>query len=474
MSQSIARGLVAGIVASCAQFAMAQSFEFSIDTPAEVTADAGANVPFTASCFLATEGIAAGESGAAGWTLSIASEGCVITNATFDGTAAAETDDDPPGFVDGGFVSLEMVDPDLEDQGPGLVIGVVLSLFSPTTLPPEGSPHLVLLLDAEGTVPVNGPCGEARLAFHDGLRGSGQPINNRVTLAQNTVVPTTIDGMTALCPTKVTPPDGDEDGVPDEIDNCPETANTTQLDSDGDGLGDVCDNCPMASNPLQEDAEGDRVGDACDVCPGTFNPDQEDADSDGLGDSCDNCPAVENVAQDDEDGDQVGDACDNCPSIDNAPQVDTDGDLVGDVCDNCLEVANSEQSDSDEDSIGDACDNCPLVVNATQLDSDGDGLGDACDLADFLRGDANGMGGLELADAVFTFQVLFLGIGEFLCPDAGDSNDDGRLDLSDGIYTLAFLFLGGPPPAAPGHLECGEDPTSDELAPCSDDFCEAA
>jgi hypothetical protein len=35
--------------------------------------------------------------------------------------------------------------------------------------------------------------------------------------------------------------DGDLDGWPDEIDNCPQTANSNQSDTDGDGEGDVCD-----------------------------------------------------------------------------------------------------------------------------------------------------------------------------------------------------------------------------------------
>jgi hypothetical protein len=44
-------------------------------------------------------------------------------------------------------------------------------------------------------------------------------------------------------------PDDDEDGVPNDCDNCPNDFNPTQLDSDGDGLGDVCDNCRFTPNP---------------------------------------------------------------------------------------------------------------------------------------------------------------------------------------------------------------------------------
>jgi hypothetical protein len=35
-------------------------------------------------------------------------------------------------------------------------------------------------------------------------------------------------------------PDGDGDGVPDAIDDCPMTANANQVDMDGDGIGDLC------------------------------------------------------------------------------------------------------------------------------------------------------------------------------------------------------------------------------------------
>jgi hypothetical protein len=78
----------------------------------------------------------------------------------------------------------------------------------------------------------------------------------------------------------------------------------------------------------------------------------------------------------------------------------------------------------------------------------------------FIRGDANGDGGVELSDAQATLNYLFLGIGRPHCYDAADSNDDGRIDITDVFYTLNFLFLGGPELPAPAGAP-GADPTED-------------
>ena len=63
----------------------------------------------------------------------------------------------------------------------------------------------------------------------------------------------------ARTPDASTPaPDGDGDGVPDSMDNCPAAENPDQRDTDVDLVGDVCDPCPTTGDPTDADGDGVR------------------------------------------------------------------------------------------------------------------------------------------------------------------------------------------------------------------------
>ena len=86
-----------------------------------------------------------------------------------------------------------------------------------------------------------------------------------------TGAPTTGDGSTTDTPTDtiITANDRDGDGIPDDIDNCPDVKNHDQANEDGDPFGDACDKCPPIASATDPDSDGDGVGDACDPHPQT-------------------------------------------------------------------------------------------------------------------------------------------------------------------------------------------------------------
>ncbi|MBI4585559.1 MAG: IPT/TIG domain-containing protein [Planctomycetes bacterium] len=82
--------------------------------------------------------------------------------------------------------------------------------------------------------------------------------------------------------------------------------------------------------------------------------------------------------------------------------------------------------------------------------------------ATFSRGDANGDGLLDISDAVYLLNALFLGGPAPPCPDAADADDDGAVEMNDAVFFLLARFAGGEPPPAP-YPDPGVDPTPDLL-----------
>ncbi|MBN1441151.1 MAG: hypothetical protein JXA90_00510 [Planctomycetes bacterium] len=90
----------------------------------------------------------------------------------------------------------------------------------------------------------------------------------------------------------------------------------------------------------------------------------------------------------------------------------------------------------------------------------------------FIRGDSDDSGGLDLTDGIKILNYLYLGGLPSVCHDAMDSDDSGSIELTDGVRIFMYLFMGGAAPQAP-YPSCGEDATPDGL-PCaaSSGYCE--
>jgi len=82
---------------------------------------------------------------------------------------------------------------------------------------------------------------------------------------------------------------------------------------------------------------------------------------------------------------------------------------------------------------------------------------------EFIRGDVNDDGGVDLADVVYFLGVVFGRRPVPECMDAADTNDDGAVNLADAISLLSYLYKGD------SLLEslrerCGIDSTADDLS----------
>ncbi|MCM4162990.1 MULTISPECIES: thrombospondin type 3 repeat-containing protein [unclassified Arenibacter] len=220
--------------------------------------------------------------------------------------------------------------------------------------------------------------------------------------------------------------DTDDDGVPDYLDQCPNThpgeivdengCANSQKDSDGDGVNDTTDLCPETPkgesvgvngcSDSQMDSDGDGIADDIDLCAET--PDGEIVNETGC-----------STSQTDSDEDTIPDALDLCPdtpsggTVDefgcSSSQKDSDLDGITDDLDKCQNTPVGEsvsstgcsatQVDSDRDTLTDDLDQCPKTpkgetidaqgCSPSQKDDDGDGINN---LLDQCPGTPNGEG----------------------------------------------------------------------------------
>lgn len=84
----------------------------------------------------------------------------------------------------------------------------------------------------------------------------------------------------------------------------------------------------------------------------------------------------------------------------------------------------------------------------------------------FVRGNANNDGRIDLGDPIWILNELFTGGPATTCQDAADANDDDAVNITDAEYLIMYLFQAGPVPPAPFD-SCGGDTTSPETLSCA-------
>ncbi len=172
--------------------------------------------------------------------------------------------------------------------------------------------------------------------------------------------------------------DSDNDGLKDDIDDCPDEPEDIdgfqdgdgcpELDNDNDGINDDADQCVLEA----EDRDGFQDEDGC--------PDP-DNDGDGILDVEDECPIEAGIPEKkgcpirDNDGDGIMNDADKCPEQpedkdgfqdeDGCPELDNDGDGLLDDKDQCPNEAETYNGNKDDDGCPDG--DQTVVITKTEI-----------------------------------------------------------------------------------------------------------
>jgi hypothetical protein len=450
------------------------------------------------------QGDAGATAGAQGWQMAFTASGCgaSIIAATVTQTDLApgtiEDEEAGPGGS-GGFDATELTS---GEGNAGAVSAIVLHLKKGTTLDPTGSnakpatgPELNPLTVCRFLVESDNPAGggdtcTVTLAYQDGLQGSGQPIDNKVTQDGQSVVPTV--NSAALEKTGEIPPCDQQAGAYGLgfSDAALDTADYYDAGLAGTlGAGGSvsvehqpgetpsatvyqCITVGSGASSPQGWQLSTALSGAADITAVTLSgTSAEGALSSGFSstsvvDSADNGGTegfISGVVLHLKKGSTLNEATAAETGTAAVVAITVSGEAVQDV-------ATVSATLSQQDGLiggGQAIDN--------KVTADG-GSQSICNTADvtiefaqgivnpeFRRGDTNDDGKNNLADAVWILNESFRMGTATPCQKAADANDDGTVDaIVDAAYIIAYQFESGSAPPAPFGA-CGEDPTADAL-----------
>jgi hypothetical protein len=465
------------------------SFALGFNAPANAPpAAGGTTTTYIATGTLTTTGLAPTDVGAQGWSLSMSADG---GGKVIDVTTAGTIVDT---LFAGGFNKTEVTS---GAGNEGAVSAVVLAFTLPVTLPPSGVVDIVKLTvevpvkeprDLDGDEEVDCDPTLSRVFYVDGRKGSGQPVETKITYKGQSVLPSRGDATTRVCP--VLPPralsfrvdvvggqaTGDEQGgrTPWSVETAPNS-----------GLVDVVAgvhlvaHLPDDPDPLVQDGpQGWSISVTTDPC---FNV----ADTTTAGSKVDELFAG---------------GFNKTEVIDPAKNSGQQGVVSAIVLSFTLPRSLAPESDSLILKIAGKIDaaglsspgQCTPACNVDVVSPDAAGLRGSgqpvqtavtvagetkkpgvvgaaisvCQIAQisFIRGNANDDSKVDIGDAIFIINFLFKSGPAAACLDALDSNDDGQVNVDDAGYLINYSFLGSLLPPPPPFPACGADPTDDTTA----------